>query len=157
MIQKISELEKSTMHPEELHNDIRANRLREAGLKATAPRLAILAALEDDRRHPTAEMVFESLRDRHPSLSLSTVYSTLESFIQRGIIRRIGSNGARLRVDGTLQDHDHAVCRVCNAVYDVERGLARIAPPPETLPDGLHVTGVYIEYEVICSKCEHSL
>ena len=64
-------------------------RLRDAGLRATGARVAILAALESDRRHPTAEMLFESLRAHLPSLSMSTVYATLESLLQRGLARRI--------------------------------------------------------------------
>ena len=67
----------------------RATRLRAAGLKPTASRLAILEVLEEDRRHPTAEMVLDALAPTMPSLSLSTVYANLEAFLQAGMIRRI--------------------------------------------------------------------
>jgi Fe2+ or Zn2+ uptake regulation protein len=55
-------------------------RLRRVGLRATGPRLAILARLEGDRSHPTPEAILESLRPIHPSFSLSTGYTTLEAF-----------------------------------------------------------------------------
>jgi Fe2+ or Zn2+ uptake regulation protein len=130
-----------------------ADRLREAGLRATAPRVAILTALSTDRRHPSAEMLLESLRPGHPSLSLSTVYTTLEVLAQRGLIRRLGAQGDRMRVDGTARDHDHAICRECGAIFDVDRGVLPRPSPPVTLPDGLHVEDVHIEYEVICAAC----
>lgn len=135
-------------------NDSRhAERLRQAGLRATGPRLAILALLEVERTHPSAEQILEALSGGLPSLSLSTVYSTLESFLQAGLVRRIPTPEGRLRVDGTTQDHDHAVCRSCGRVFDVPRGQ-QLRPTSEVaLPPGVELVGVHIEYEVVCSAC----
>jgi len=72
----------------------KAARLREAGLKATAPRIQILAALEIDKSHPTAEELHDRLRGEHPSLSLSTVYKTLEVFLRAACA---GASTARAR------------------------------------------------------------
>lgn len=131
----------------------RGRRLREAGLRATAPRLQILEAIENDRRHPTAEMIFESLRERHPSLSLSTVYATMEIFARCGLVRRIGTSTGPLRIDGTEQDHDHAVCRVCGSVFDIDHELIPRPARPSKLPHGLRLKSVHVEYEVVCPKC----
>jgi len=134
-------------------HDTVAARIRAAGLKATGPRVAILAALEADRRHPSADLIFESLRATHPTLSQSTVYSTLEIFLEAGLIRRMPSSGGKLRVDGTAQDHDHAVCRSCGEIFDIDTALTpRPAAPPE-LPHGLKLTNVFVEYEVLCAEC----
>lgn len=136
----------------ERHDSASIDRLRESGLRATSSRVAILDHLEIDRRHPTAEMVYGSLRGDHPSLSLSTVYSTLETFIDRGLLRRVHTPDGLLRVDGTIADHDHAICRHCGAVYDVIRGDAPPKVHPD-LPDGVHLLGVRVEYEVLCESC----
>ena len=131
-----------------------AARIRSAGAKATGPRVAILAALLAARSHPTAEQLHESLRAAHPSLSLSTVYKTLETFLAAGLCRRVPGDGARLRVDGTPDDHDHAVCRACGRIFDVARSFfPRPAAPPE-LPAGLRLTAIRLEYEVICPACQ---
>jgi Fe2+ or Zn2+ uptake regulation protein len=115
--------------------------------------MVILEALEHDHNHPTAEQLYETLRQRYPSLSLSTVYQTLEAFISVGLCHRVRGGDGRLRVEGA-QDHDHAVCRVCRQLFDVERqALATLSPPAE-LPQGLLVTGWRIEYEVICATCQ---
>jgi Fe2+ or Zn2+ uptake regulation protein len=129
------------------------DRLRQAGLRVTGPRLAILAALERDRRHPSAEQVHALLADDHPSLSLSTVYSTLETFARAGLIRRVSGLDGRLRVDGTRGNHDHAVCRDCGSIYDVDRNCLALPPAPDCLPSGLEVVRVRVEYEVVCAAC----
>ncbi len=129
-------------------------RLRQAGLKATGPRVMLLSALEQDRRHPTAEQLYESLRTQHPSLSLSTVYQTLDTFIRNGLCRRVSDAGDRLRVDGTPQDHDHAICRTCGTIFDVDREMFPRPMPPSHLPNGLAVTGLRVEYDVICAACQ---
>ncbi len=130
-----------------------ANQLRGAGFRVTAPRLAILELLSKDRRHPTAEMVYDALCESHPSISRSTVYSTLESFVHSGLIRKIATGGNKFRVDGTEQDHDHAVCRMCHSVFDVPKRGPRPGPPAE-LPSGSRVTNTYVEYEVVCAQCD---
>lgn len=131
----------------------RAERLRDAGLRATGPRLAILSFLESDRRHPTAEMIHASLVTELPSLSLSTVYSTLEAFLESGLVRRVHSREGVIRVDGTLGDHDHAVCRECGAVFDVPHDFVRRPTVPGPMPEGMELVGLRIEYDVICSAC----
>jgi Fe2+ or Zn2+ uptake regulation protein len=128
-------------------------RLRQVGLKATGPRVAILASLEGDRDHPTAEQLYETLRHQYPSLSLSTVYQTLDAFLRTGLCRRVFGAGERLRVDGTPQDHDHAICRTCGRIFDVDRQLLPLPTPPTHLPNGLTVTGLRVEYDVICTTC----
>ncbi len=129
-------------------------RLRQAGLKATGPRVMLLSALEQDRRHPTAEQLYESLQAHHPSLSLSTVYQTLDTFIRKGLCRRVSDTGDRLRVDGTPQDHDHAICRTCGTIFDIDREVFPRPLPPAHLPNGLSVTGLRVEYDVICAACQ---
>ncbi len=134
----------------------RVERLHRAGLKATRPRMVILAALEQDSTHPTAEYLYDTLRRDHPSLSLSTVYHTLDAFIRSGLCRRVSGPGNRLRVDGTPQDHDHAVCHLCGAICDVDREQVQLPTPPGHLSNGLMVTGIRFEYEIICAACQEA-
>ncbi len=137
-----------------MHSDsVPIDRLKAAGLRVTGPRVAILESLVADDRHPTAEQLHETLRVDHPSISLSTVYKTIESFLRVGLCRRISGDGHRLRIDGTDDDHDHAVCRVCGHVFDVDRELCPRPVPPPRLPHGLELHAVRIEYEVLCAGC----
>lgn len=131
----------------------RVEQLHRAGLKATGPRLMILEAIGSHLHHPTVEQIYTLLLDDHPSLSLSTVYETLDAFIRHGLCRRVTGAGDRMRVDGTPQDHDHAVCRSCGEIFDIDRQVFPLPPPPRQLPHGLLVKGVRLEYDVICSTC----
>lgn len=128
-------------------------RLHQVGLKATGPRLQILEALVHNRTHPTAEQLYQALRKEYPSLSLSTVYQTLEAFLRTGLCRRVTDIDDRLRVDGTPQDHDHAICRLCGTIFDVDRQHYALPSVPGYLPQDLMVTGLRLEYEVICATC----
>lgn len=128
-------------------------RLRQAGLRATAPRRALLQALETDRTHPTAEQLHAKLRVVHPSISLSTVYDGLEALIRSGLCRRVATGEGVLRVDGRTDEHDHAVCRACGAIFDVDADLFPRPGAPSDLPGGLRVEGLRVEYQVTCTRC----
>jgi Fe2+ or Zn2+ uptake regulation protein len=95
-----------------------ARALREAGLKATPQRLAILRALSGDETHPTAQELYERLSNEFPSLSVATVYNTLSALtkIDQCIPLELGGP---LRFDPNVQPHDHAVCERCGSIRDV--------------------------------------
>lgn len=133
-----------------------AERLRAAGLKVTGSRVAILDAVERNRNHPSAEDIYQELAGSHPSLSLSTVYGTLSAFVKVGLVRKLSEVDGRLRVDGTKTPHDHAICRMCGAIFDVEPDPKSVTTPPSALPDGLSVLHVRVEYDVVCAPCRSS-
>ena len=127
--------------------------LRDHGLRVTGPRLAVLAHLRSDRSHPTPETVHAALRPELGALSLSTVYETLEAFTRAGLCRRVATRTTAMRIDGTADDHDHAVCRGCGTIMDVRRASPLRAPRPVDLPRGVELISSHIEYEVICAPC----
>lgn len=131
-----------------------AARLRDAGLRVTAPRVAVLEELERNRSHPNPLELHRLLSARHPSLSLSTVYLTIEAFARAGLLHRLPPRDGQLRVDGVVEDHDHAVCRRCGDVFDLpaRRSVPRAAP--RGLPRGTRVLGAHIEYDVLCARCQ---
>ena len=127
--------------------------LRGNGLRATATRLALLGALRSDPGHPTAEQLHDALRPEHPTLALSTVYDGLDSFVRAGLCQRVATDDGRLRFDGLLKAHDHASCRECGGIYDVD---ASRFPRPDDLPElpnGMVADGVRIVYDVVCATC----
>ena len=116
--------------------------------------MAVLAELERNRSHPNPLEVHRLLSARHPSLSLSTVYLTIDAFAKAGLLQRLPARDGRLRVDGVVDEHDHAVCRQCGGVFDVS-GQASIArATPRGLPRGTRVLGARIQYDVVCARCQ---
>jgi Fur family peroxide stress response transcriptional regulator len=95
-----------------------ARALREAGLKATPQRLAVLRSLAGDETHPTAQELHERLSGEFPSLSVATIYNTLSALTR--IARCIPLElGGPLRFDANVEPHDHAVCERCGSIRDV--------------------------------------
>ncbi len=123
--------------------------LRKAGLRATAPRVAILAAINGDRTHPSAEDVLARVRRARPGISFTTVYSTLEALVDRGLLARVTSDPARVRFDTVLEEHDHLVCDGCGRIED----LPRKESSSPIRRRGWRVTRRETEYHGICGSC----
>lgn len=138
-------------------SDTAAASLRDTGLRATGPRLAILNLLRHDTTHPTAEQVYQRLRSTHPGLSLSTVYNTLDVFSRHGLCRRVPSEGGSQRFDGTLEPHHHALCVNCGQVFDLPFEVYQPLPAPRRLELGLEVRNIQITFEVTCAACRQHL
>jgi Fur family ferric uptake transcriptional regulator len=94
--------------------------LRQAGLRVTAPRLAVLGALVAGSQHASVDALVGAVRDRLGDGSAQTVYNVLRTFADAGLVRRIEPAGQpglyELRVG---DNHHHLVCRSCGAISDV--------------------------------------
>jgi Fur family peroxide stress response transcriptional regulator len=126
--------------------------LRSAGLKLTPQRMAIAECLAGDATHPTAQELYERLRERFPTMSVATVYNTLSALDSVGHCRRLEMGGA-IRFDPNVTPHDHAVCERCGAIRDV--GIAERAgdePRPCDL-SGFRVERVERIYRGVCARC----
>ena len=76
--------------------------------------------VRESHAHPTAQMVYDALREESPNLSLGTVYRDLNQLAEAGELSRIAMPDGSCRFDGTLHGHSHIVCERCGAVEDVE-------------------------------------
>jgi Fe2+ or Zn2+ uptake regulation protein len=134
-----------------------ARTLRDAGLKATPQRLAILRALDGDETHPTAQELFDRLRSDFPTLAVATVYNTLAALtrMRRCVPLELGGP---LRFDPNVSAHDHAVCERCAGIRDVmqppvvaaDSGTPR--DPAAPVP-GFRVRRVERIYRGLCADC----
>ena len=82
-------------------------------------REAILTAIRSTNCHPSAELVYQTLKPEHPDLSLGTVYRNLIFFQQRGDIQSVGVVRGQERFDAVTSPHSHFVCNSCGAVSDL--------------------------------------
>lgn len=95
--------------------------LRGAGLRVTAPRLAVLLAMEECPAHAGAETIASTVRARIGDISAQTVYNVLRTFAAAGLIRRIEPAGSPGLYELRAGDnHHHVVCRGCGAAADVD-------------------------------------
>jgi Fe2+ or Zn2+ uptake regulation protein len=93
---------------------------RARGLRVTAQREAIFAALQGDETHPTVEALFDRVRADVPAISLKTVYQTVHDLDALGEIRLLDLGTGSVRVDPNVEDaHHHLVCTSCGRVRDL--------------------------------------
>jgi len=88
--------------------------------RITKQRKAIFQALEGDTTHPTADEIFQRVKQDLPSISLATVYRNLKLLADEGIILEISTPDGPNRYDPQTHRHYHFMCKRCERVDDVE-------------------------------------
>lgn len=99
--------------------------LRERGYKVTPQRLAIYEVLQSCNMHPTAENIYSIISSDYPTMSLATVYKTLDLLKEAHIIQEINIGGNISRYDAITQPHPHIICVKCNKVEDLDMQVTR--------------------------------
>lgn len=128
--------------------------LRARGIAVTPQRLAVLAALQGRRDHPTAAEIFQEVRRHLPAISFNTVYKTLEVLSQKGLVLKVNPLHEAARYDGATLPHAHLVCRGCHHIVDLDLEPPRIAPlAPEDLK-GFQVEQQFLTLWGLCSHCQ---
>jgi Fur family peroxide stress response transcriptional regulator len=128
--------------------------LRVAGLRVTPQRLVIYETLVKDKHHPTAQTLFERLQGTLPSLSQATVYNTLETMVEMGLVRELGTAGdGTVRYDADISPHAHLVCTDCNSIEDFP-GMEVPYPNPEALAEsGYTIRSMGVYFYGLCRDC----
>jgi Fur family ferric uptake transcriptional regulator len=133
------------------------DRLVDAGLRVTAPRLAVLEALDSTDGHVTADEVRREVVSRIGSVSLQAAYDVLAALSRAGLIRCIETPGHPSRYEARVGDnHHHFVCRQCGATIDIDCATGE-APclVPHALPRGFEVDEAEVTYWGACPDCKH--
>ena len=117
-------------------------------------RNAILTCLKERTDHPSAEMIFSTLKPEIPDLSIGTVYRNLTVFRQQGVATCVATVGGVERFDGDVHEHVHFICNECGSVSD----LHKIAPPEalRTAAEeciGGRVDACQLSFTGICKEC----
>lgn len=93
--------------------------LRKKGFKVTPQRLAIYNALCNTKSHPNAEMIFNKLQPYYPTMSLATIYKTVDILHEIGLINILNVGEDSFRYDANTNSHAHICCTECNRVDDL--------------------------------------
>jgi Fur family peroxide stress response transcriptional regulator len=88
-------------------------------LNRSRQREAIYQCLVGRYDHPTADMIYEEVKNEFPNISLGTVYRNLMLLEEMGKIQRIPSNDTRDHYDGNVSEHPHFICSQCHKVMDL--------------------------------------
>ncbi len=125
---------------------------RERGLRVTPQRQAIFGVLYGSERHPTAEWVHEAVRVDLPTVSLKTVYQTLNDLAAMGELHQLHLGPGSARFDPNDAPHHHLVCESCGAVVDLHADFTNLQVP-EGLGHGFLVSSTEIVFRGRCAEC----
>ena len=102
-----------------------ANRFHQHGIRPTRRREAVYRALCATQSHPTADELRAMVLDGGCTLSLATIYSTLDLFCREGLVRRMSMQGRADRFDSTTTNHLHLRLEDTGEVVDVPVEMSR--------------------------------
>ena len=126
--------------------------LRQAALRVTGPRLAVLEAVHD-HPHADTETLIAATRARL-DVSHQAVYDVLRALTDAGLVRRIQPAGSVARYEARVGDnHHHLVCRSCAAVVDVDCAVGEVPCLTASADAGFAIDEAEVVYWGRCSTC----
>ena len=126
--------------------------LHSRGQRVTSQRIVILRELRRRKQHATAEEIHRTVHEELPGTSTPTVYATLELLVELGLVRRIDTGTAAL-YDARLEPHQHAVCRRCGRVQDVDGRLNASALLRAADASGFRPDAAELIISGLCEEC----
>ena len=127
---------------------------KELGIKVTPQRIAIYKELASTDEHPSTEMIYKKIQNYYPNISLTTVYRTLETFENLGLISCVNILYNAARYDANLKPHHHIVCVKCKKVQDFyDDSLNDLNISEQTLGN-YKITGYSIILNGVCNTCQ---
>ena len=129
-----------------------AARLRAAGLRATRPRVHVLATLDGLGGHPTADDLADALRAAGLPIARASLYHVLASLVAAGVASSADAGPGPTRYEASGGWHHHLVCRSCGAVVDIPCTRERHPCLEPDLP-GIEVEEALVTYRGRCAAC----
>ena len=95
-------------------------KLHSKGYKVTPQRLAICKLLLSSKDHPSADQIYQEVKKQYPTISLATVYFTLDLLKDLGLVQELGFSDRSSRYDPNISPHINIICPKCGKIYDYE-------------------------------------
>ena len=126
------------------------NELKIRKIRLSHQRLKVLEYLTENLHHPTVERIFADLQKNIPTLSKATVYNTLRTLTEAGLVRVIGIEDHETRYDIEVENHGHFKCESCGSIYNfsIDPNLLR----SEDL-NGFQVNDRNVYFKGVCPRC----
>ncbi len=137
-----------SFHSQEVVKDI-VELFGSKNIRLTPQRIGVYRYLLENRNHPTVDTVYHFLKNDNPSLSKTTIYNTVDTLAEAGLLRMLRASEGEVRLDAVMECHGHFICDVCGKIIDFTLDGCR-------LPDMLNQFEVH-DYEVrafgACAMC----
>ncbi len=126
--------------------------LKKHHIRPSNIRIKILKFLLKNRIHPTVEDIYKSLIEEIPTLSKTSVYNTLNLFLEKGIVVGIALDQKELRYDINTNFHGHFKCNKCGIIYDFP---IMISFPNKDQLEGFEITNRDVFFYGSCKECNN--
>ncbi len=127
--------------------------IHENGFRFTAQRRQVYDAIMARRDHPTAVEVFMRVKEKMPSISLATVYNTLETLTECGLVKHVHRDRESSRYCPNLQPHGHFFCDKCGVVFDVPQRTNAKVDEVWAVPRRAVVVHREVSFRGLCPDC----
>lgn len=137
-----------------MKEELVTNLLRDNGFKVTPQRLAIYNVLAATTAHPSAEMIFNELQPFYPTMSLATVYKTIEILKEIHLVQALNVGEDSFRYDANTDSHPHVRCMSCGRVDDLHNIDASSFVHTVAGSTAYRLTGQQFYFFGICPECQ---
>ena len=127
--------------------------LRSKGYKATPQRIAICKMALGSKEHPSVQKIYREVKQMHPTVSLATVYTTLNILKESGLIQELNFPQGQTRFDPNLEAHINFVCRLCGNIQDSEDAALKELVKKASAKANFSPTAQRIDVYGVCGQC----
>ncbi|OGO77595.1 MAG: transcriptional repressor [Clostridiales bacterium GWB2_37_7] len=128
--------------------------LKEKGYKVTPQRLAVYDILKNTKEHPTVEVIYNKLQPMYPTMSLATVYKSLEMFKDLDLVQELNVGEDKFRYDANVKPHPHITCVSCGKVDDVDDEMFFNLSEQVSNKTGYQITDQKLYFYGHCPVCK---
>ena len=128
--------------------------LREKGYKATPQRIAISRFVLHTHTHPTAQRIYSEVKKVYPTVSLATIYKTIQILEEVGLIQELNLPKDQTRFDPNMEPHAHLICLRCKSINDWINPLISQIIDSASIETGFVAGGQNFDIFGFCSSCD---
>ena len=129
--------------------------LQQAGMRLTPQRMAVCKLLVENDAHPTAMMIYTALKPQYPSLSLATVYNTLEALVGLSAVNVLGHVGDdNVHYDAETALHVNLACIACHKIVNFPSEHVTHMDSEISAASGYQLLGARVLYYGLCPDCQ---
>ncbi len=121
--------------------------------KRSSLRDNLLAIVQGTNTHPTAQELYELLRNHYPGVGLATVYRNLKILVEQGFIVKVEIKGSSERFEARLDRHYHLICESCGSISDIPLQVDQDLDSRVEEVTGCRVIKHEIQFFGLCKNC----
>lgn len=137
--------------------DVLIKKLKSNSCKITPQRMAVYEVIKKNMDHPNAEAVFKKLSSTYPTMSLATVYKSLDLFTKLGLVQVINIGEHSFRYDGKTEEHQHVICTHCSKIEDIRSNIFEDLDNKVQNISNYKIRKKQLCFYGICSECLKTL